>query len=104
MVAQQRTNNGLLTLVDTTGADGHTTAAAREAGRKDLQFGNRVERLRPAGEAPASVGPMGTRMLEAGDTTVEEVAAARRGLEVPAPVVVDAGWLSRQLWRTVLGG
>ena len=65
---------------------------------------NDVERLRLAEEAPAPVGPMGTRMLEAGHTTVVEAPTATRGLEVPAPVVVDAGWLSQQLWRTVLGG
>ena len=64
---------------------------------------NDIERLRLAGEMPAAVGPMGTRMLETGDTTVVEAPTARVGLEVPAPVVVDAGWLSQQLWRTVLG-
>ncbi len=64
---------------------------------------NDIERLRPAEEAPELVGPMGTRMLEMGHTTVVEAPSAKLGLEVPAPVVVDAGWLSQQLWRTVLG-
>ena len=41
---------------------------------------NGSERLRPAEEAPASVGPMGTRMLEAGHTTVVEVTTATLGL------------------------
>ncbi len=67
------------------------------------QSRNDIERLRLVEEAPVPVGPMGTRMLEAGHTTVVEVTTATLGLEVPAPVVVDAGWLSRQLWRTVLG-
>ena len=62
-----------------------------------------IEQLWLAEEAPEPVGPMGTRMLEVGHTTVVEVTTATLGLEVPAPVVVDAGWLSQQLWRTVLG-
>ncbi len=64
---------------------------------------NDIEWLRSAEETPAVVGPMGTRMLEAGHTTVVEVTTPTLGLEMPAPVVVDAGWLSQQLWRTVLG-
>jgi len=67
------------------------------------QSRNDIERLRLAQEAPVPVGPMGTRMLEAGHTTVVEVTTATLGLKVPEPVVVDAGWLSQQLWRTVLG-
>ena len=85
MVAQKRLNDAVFTLVDAEGAEW-------------------VERLRPSEqEAPAPVGPMGTRQLEAGHTTVVEAPAATLGLEVSTPVVVDAGWLSRQLWRTVLG-
>ena len=67
------------------------------------QSRNDIERLRPVEEVPEPVGPMGTRMLEVGYTTVVEMTTATLGLEVPAPVVVDAGWLSQQLWRTVLG-